>query len=247
MTPREAFLLVSGSDTAPDTRQPQTLPAANRRQMEPDPNTCAADDPVATAVLSCCTRCPYFRILSLTCGAKGTRTPGLLHAIHRQHVHQRLPPQVTVPERAGQSGQIRTGCCTFPLYRPARPARLPNERLTSKNLQEILPQRFPRETSPGLSRSHCLPQSPPAQDPNYRLWPRPLGSPEFSDPRLRLNARICRCERVPSAHAYAEFSISIRNEQCGERYVAEHWYPPLWVGQIAHSVRVAGRGVGCGA
>jgi hypothetical protein len=28
MTDQQAFLLVSGSDTAPDTRQPQTLPAA---------------------------------------------------------------------------------------------------------------------------------------------------------------------------------------------------------------------------
>jgi len=43
-----------------------------------------------------------------------------LHAIHRQRVHQRLSPQVTVPERAHQSGQIRTGCCTFLLYRSAR-------------------------------------------------------------------------------------------------------------------------------
>jgi hypothetical protein len=28
MTHQQAFLLLSGSDTAPDTRQPQTLPAA---------------------------------------------------------------------------------------------------------------------------------------------------------------------------------------------------------------------------
>ena len=35
----------------------------------------------------------------------------------------RLSPQVTVPERAHQSVQIRTGCCTFPLYRSALSAR----------------------------------------------------------------------------------------------------------------------------
>ena len=27
-------------------------------------------------------------------------------------------------------------------------------------------------------------------------------------------------------HSYAELSISIRDQQCSERYVAEHWYPP---------------------
>ena len=59
------------------------------------------------------------------------------HAIHRQHVHQRLSPQVTVPERVCQSGQIRTGCCTFPLYHSAWPIRLPMRTLTSHNLQEL--------------------------------------------------------------------------------------------------------------
>jgi hypothetical protein len=36
----------------------------------------------------------------------------------------------------------------------------------------------------------------------------------------------CRCERVSSAHPYAEAGIFIRDQQCCERYVAEHWYPP---------------------
>jgi hypothetical protein len=54
-------------------------------------------------------------------GAKGIRTPDLLHAISRQAVHQRLSSQVTVPERAHQSGQVRTGCCTFPLYESPLP------------------------------------------------------------------------------------------------------------------------------
>jgi hypothetical protein len=58
-----------------------------------------------------------FEFICLTWGgAKGIRTPDLLHAISRQAVHQRLSSQVTVPERAHQSGQVRTGCCTFPLY-----------------------------------------------------------------------------------------------------------------------------------
>ena len=41
------------------------------------------------------------------------------------------------------------------------------------------------------------------------------------------SARSCRCERVPSAHSYAEVSIFIRDQQCCDRYVAEHWYPPF--------------------
>jgi hypothetical protein len=49
-------------------------------------------------------------------GAKGTRTPGLLHAISRQHVHPCLSPQVTVPERTSGSASVRGGCCTFLLY-----------------------------------------------------------------------------------------------------------------------------------
>jgi hypothetical protein len=58
-------------------------------------------------------------------GATGIRTPDLLHAISRQHVHQCLSSQVTVPERAHQSGQVCTGCGTFLLYGPVCPVRLP--------------------------------------------------------------------------------------------------------------------------
>ncbi len=80
------------------------------------PNWCAAPHATAVAVLCCCTRGSGFRIMSLTCGAKGTRTPGLLHAISRQHVHPCLSPQVTVPQRAPGSAGVRAGCCTFLLY-----------------------------------------------------------------------------------------------------------------------------------
>ena len=55
----------------------------------------------------------YSKSFSEMGGAKGTRTPGLLHAISRQHVHRSTSVQVTVPKRAHQSGQVRTGCCTF--------------------------------------------------------------------------------------------------------------------------------------
>src|SRR5215813_14390118 len=39
--------------------------------------------------------------------------------------------------------------------------------------------------------------------------------------------RTCRCERVPPSHSYAEASISVRDQQCRERYVAGRWYPTL--------------------
>ena len=63
-----------------------------------------------------------FRITLLTwCGAMGIRTPDLLHAISRQHVHSSTSVQVTVPERPHQSAGIQAGCRTFVLYRPEPP------------------------------------------------------------------------------------------------------------------------------
>ena len=85
-----------------------------------------------------------FEFIYLTWGgAKGIRTLDLLHAISRQHIRSRPSPQVTVPGSARPSRQVRTGCCTFALYRPACPVRPPNERLTSQNHQKTLPRRFP--------------------------------------------------------------------------------------------------------
>ena len=54
--------------------------------------------------------------MSLTCGAKGTRTPDPLVANNRQHVHPRLPPQVSVRARFWPSAGVRTCCGTFVLY-----------------------------------------------------------------------------------------------------------------------------------
>jgi hypothetical protein len=42
---------------------------------KPHSNACAASHAVPVAVLCCCTAAPAVRIMSLTCGAKGTRTP----------------------------------------------------------------------------------------------------------------------------------------------------------------------------
>jgi hypothetical protein len=57
----------------------------------------------------------------LTCGAMGIRTPDLLHAITRQHIHHRPSPQVTVPRSARRSPVVRVRCGTFLLYSPGRP------------------------------------------------------------------------------------------------------------------------------
>jgi len=46
------------------------------------------------------------------------RTPDLLHAISRQHVHPRPSPQVTVPAGAPRSAGVRVRCGTFVLYSP---------------------------------------------------------------------------------------------------------------------------------
>jgi len=54
--------------------------------------------------------------MSLTCGAKGTRTPGLLHAISRHPVPRRPSPQVTVPDCLPGSARVRMGCGTFLRY-----------------------------------------------------------------------------------------------------------------------------------
>jgi hypothetical protein len=43
------------------------------------------------------------------------------------------------------------------------------------------------------------------------------------------------------AHPYAEISIFIRDQQCREKYVAEHWCRP-WVGQIEYLQLVSGIG-----
>jgi hypothetical protein len=56
------------------------------------------------------------RIILLTCGAKGTRTPDPLLANNRQHVHPRPSPQVDVPGRAPRSVRIRVCCGTSVLY-----------------------------------------------------------------------------------------------------------------------------------
>ena len=92
-----------------------------------------------------------------------------------------LSSQVTVLERAHQSRQVRTGCCTFALYRSAWPTRPPNERLTSQNLQElyrgasqrdqhaIAPDECSKalEAVPGFGHDYCL--SPTAVNPRSEL------------------------------------------------------------------------------
>ena len=79
--------------------------------------------------------------LFLTSGAKGIRTPDLLHAIRRQHVHPRPSPQVTVLPRPSRSPA--SACCgTFLLYR-CRPAdtALLAQPLLPRGGMELIPAR----------------------------------------------------------------------------------------------------------
>ena len=77
-----------------------------------------------------------------------------------------------------------------------------------------------RAHSPAVLRaSRCLPRRcvPRAEQVDLRT---DLPATESA------GSRSCRCERVPFVHPYAEVSISIRDQQCGEQYVAKHWHPP---------------------
>jgi hypothetical protein len=94
-----------------------------------------------------------FRIyLSDLGGAKGIRTPDLLHAISRQHVHPRPSMQVTVPGRAHESSGIRAGCGTFLLYRaePA-PLRTPADTRPVESLR-IYRAGYPKPRTPSASQ-----------------------------------------------------------------------------------------------
>jgi hypothetical protein len=108
----------------------------------------------------CCTLLLYpslyrgsrFRIMSLNCGARGTRTPDPLLANRRQHVHRRPSPQVTVLGRAPASVQIPACCCTFALYIHRRQlARRPVERESrhcSTRMAHRGPEALARRPSP---------------------------------------------------------------------------------------------------
>jgi hypothetical protein len=75
-------------------------------------------------------------------GAKEIRTPDLLHAIWRQHVHPRPSPQVTVLPRPCATTSVRMRCGTFLLYR-TRPAdtALLAQPLLPRGGMELIPAR----------------------------------------------------------------------------------------------------------
>jgi hypothetical protein len=102
---------ISAQDLGSVCRRPQP-PARSK----PGSNACAASHAIPVAVLYCCTLGPAVRIMSLTCGAKGTRTNDPLLANNRQHVHRRPSPQVTVPQRVSAPARVRTFCGTSVLY-----------------------------------------------------------------------------------------------------------------------------------
>lgn len=84
------------------------------------------------------------RILLLTCGAKGTRTPDPLLANNRQDVHRRPQPQIRVPAGACTSIRVPACCGTSVLY-----FRRPEQdgfvilRIAEQSAPYWLPQRRP--------------------------------------------------------------------------------------------------------
>ena len=111
-----------------------------------------------TAVLCCCTRpeswAHSFDFVPLTSGSMGIRAPDLLHAISRRPIHRSTSVQVTVPQRALQSAQVRVSCGTFVLYSP--PIRKRPQTLRTPVVPPVTPAAGPvfvlalRRLCPGL-------------------------------------------------------------------------------------------------
>ncbi len=112
--------LLTGPDPGPSPESVCRRPRLPRG-AEPCSNACAVSHAVPVAVLYCCTADPAVGIMSLTSGAKGTRTPDPLLANNRQGVHHCPSPQLTVPGRPSVSLCIRSCCGTSVLYFPGRP------------------------------------------------------------------------------------------------------------------------------
>jgi hypothetical protein len=96
--------------------------SSSARRPEPDTGCRTGTSCGCAAVFCCCTR-PMNCGLRISIyrpdlgGAKGIRTPDLLHAISRQHIRLRPSTQVTVPGRVHESSGIQAGCGIFLLYR----------------------------------------------------------------------------------------------------------------------------------
>jgi hypothetical protein len=82
----------------------------------------------------------------------------------------------------------------------------------------MVPSHVPQSARDSGQAVRCARTHPPGAIPRVARKRMPAVSPESTG---------SRCERVPSAHAYAELGISIRDQQCSGRHVAEHWYPPF--------------------
>jgi hypothetical protein len=139
----------------PGTRPSPWICVPPTVRPKPRSNKRAASHAVPVAVLCCCTVGPAVRIMFLTSGAKGTRTPDPLLANSRQHVHTRPSPQVIVPQRPSVSLWIRPCCGTSVLYFSGRsPASVPVAVLGSRSGQHrprrnirALRQQYPCSTS----------------------------------------------------------------------------------------------------
>ena len=143
-------------------------------------------------------------------GATGIRTPDLLHAISRQHVHSRPSAQVTVPGRAHESVRNPGRLRYFPAVPASLPGQAPNKRLTSQNLQELYRgalQGDQHPTAPDQCRT--APAAVPGSGHDHRL------SPTAASPRSELPATAGPFGRQsPAGHsAVLSKETSIRSRQ----------------------------------
>ena len=169
----------------------------------PDPNTRTAAHQAAVAVLSCCTRCSICsNYASDLGGAKEIRTPDLLHAIWRQHVHPRPSPQVTVLPRPHECARVRVSCCTSVLYSPTRRQRPAASRTACPSTSSL---RRPRHLSPE-KRCWC-------RCTTSLCRPGGLRPPVNRRTSCSVNSLIRRNESVTRPHTYALPCTSLLSQQ----------------------------------
>ncbi len=137
-------------------------------------------------------RFPIFHQDVLPGGAKEIRTPDLLHAIWRQHVHPRPSPQVTVLPRPHECARVRVSCGTSVLYSPTRRQRPAASRTACPSTSSLRRSRdlSPRETLLVPLRHQSLPPG--------RL--RPSFNRRTS---CSVSSLICRIAGVARAHSHA--------------------------------------------
>jgi predicted nucleic acid-binding protein len=158
-----------------------------------------------------------------------------VRADHRVRLEAGIIPVVPAPvvaqaSRSAAQVQLRRllrGCDILPLTeQQAHAAGELMGRAATRDIVDAVVARTAADLHADVITGDRTDNPPPP--PSRREQPdhRPIEAPAGQNAN-RYNIRICRIERVPASHSYAEASISIRDQQCRERYVAGRWYPTL--------------------